>query len=92
MSRLYVRRRVDSGPHLVRCFDLRLCLVCCGVQTHLEFSKDFSKAIEDKQVAEQMAERAKFIVMKVSARCVQRPLWSVTIQPSDQFLTEREKR
>ena len=32
--------------------------------THLNFSKDFSKAIEDKQVAEQMAERAKFIVAK----------------------------
>lgn len=32
--------------------------------THLNFSKDFSKAIEDKQVAEQNAERAKFLVMK----------------------------
>jgi len=32
--------------------------------THLSFSKDFAKAIEDKQVAEQMAERAKFIVQK----------------------------
>jgi prohibitin 1 len=32
--------------------------------THLAFSREFSKAIEDKQVAEQMAERAKFIVMK----------------------------
>jgi len=32
--------------------------------THLEFSKDFSHAIEDKQVAEQMAERAKFVVEK----------------------------
>jgi len=32
--------------------------------THLEFSKDFAKAIEDKQVAEQMAERAKFLVQK----------------------------
>jgi prohibitin 1 len=32
--------------------------------THLAFSKDFSKAIEDKQVAEQMAERAKFVVAK----------------------------
>lgn len=32
--------------------------------THLNFSKDFSKAIEDKQVAEQNAERAKFVVMK----------------------------
>jgi regulator of protease activity HflC (stomatin/prohibitin superfamily) len=30
--------------------------------THLAFSREFSKAIEDKQVAEQMAERAKFIV------------------------------
>jgi len=32
--------------------------------THLTFSKDFSKAIEDKQVAEQLAERAKFVVAK----------------------------
>jgi len=32
--------------------------------THLDFSKDFSKAIEDKQVAEQFAERAKFMVAK----------------------------
>jgi len=32
--------------------------------THLNFSKDFSKAIEDKQVASQQAERAQFIVMK----------------------------
>jgi len=30
----------------------------------LFFSKEFSKAIEDKQVAEQQAERAKFVVMK----------------------------
>lgn len=32
--------------------------------THLNFSTDFSKAIEDKQVAEQNAERAKFVVLK----------------------------
>ena len=32
--------------------------------THLAFSREFSKAIEDKQVAEQMAERAKFVVAK----------------------------
>jgi len=32
--------------------------------THLAFSADFAKAIEDKQVAEQMAERAKFVVAK----------------------------
>jgi prohibitin 1 len=32
--------------------------------THLNFSRDYSKAIEDKQVAEQNAERAKFVVAK----------------------------
>jgi len=32
--------------------------------THLAFSDEFTRAIEDKQVAEQMAERAKFVVAK----------------------------
>jgi len=32
--------------------------------THLSFSKDFAKAIEQKQVAAQEAERAKFVVQK----------------------------
>lgn len=32
--------------------------------THLAFSREFSKAIEEKQVAEQQAERAKFVVLK----------------------------
>eukprot|EP00466_Bigelowiella_natans_P013542 jgi/Bigna1/49094/estExt_Genewise1.C_390078 len=32
--------------------------------THLNFSGDFSRAIEDKQVASQLAERAKFVVMR----------------------------
>lgn len=32
--------------------------------TQLSFSKEFSKAIEQKQVASQLAERSKFIVMK----------------------------
>jgi len=32
--------------------------------THLSFSPEFAKAIEAKQVAEQMAERAKFVVAK----------------------------
>jgi len=32
--------------------------------THLTFSPEFAKAIEAKQVAEQMAERAKFVVAK----------------------------
>jgi len=47
----------------LRCKDFDIVLDDVSI-THLEFSKDFSKAIEDKQVAEQMAERAKFIVMK----------------------------
>merc|ERR1711948_74342 len=32
--------------------------------THLTYGKEFSRAIEDKQVAEQEAERQKFIVQK----------------------------
>jgi prohibitin 1 len=32
--------------------------------THLLYSPDFAKAIEDKQVAQQLAERAKFVVFK----------------------------
>ena len=32
--------------------------------THLKFSDDFARAIEDKQIAQQMAERAKFVVMR----------------------------
>eukprot|EP01083_Nonionella_stella_P095828 269141_1 len=32
--------------------------------THLTFSKEFTKAIEQKQVAEQIAERAKFVVLR----------------------------
>lgn len=31
--------------------------------THLQFSREFAQAIEQKQVAQQMAERSKFIVM-----------------------------
>ena len=31
--------------------------------THLQFSREFAHAIEQKQVAQQMAERSKFIVM-----------------------------
>ena len=32
--------------------------------THLEFSKDFASAIEQKQVAQQEAEKSKFVVLK----------------------------
>jgi prohibitin 1 len=48
---------------LARCKEFDIVLDDVSI-THLEFSKDFAKAIEDKQVAEQMAERAKFVVMK----------------------------
>jgi len=33
----------------------------CAI-THLEFSKEFAKAVEDKQIAQQEAEQAKFLV------------------------------
>jgi len=46
-----------------RCQNFNLVLDDVSI-THLNFSKDFAKAIEDKQVAEQMSERAKFIVAK----------------------------
>ncbi len=32
--------------------------------THLEFSKDFASAIEQKQVAQQEAEKSKYVVLK----------------------------
>jgi len=51
----------DALYHRCREFNLELDDVSI---THLNFSKDFAKAIEDKQVAEQMAERAKFVVQK----------------------------
>ncbi len=34
-------------------------------QTHLTFGKEFTEAVEMKQVAQQEAERARFIVEKV---------------------------
>lgn len=33
--------------------------------THLTFGREFTKAVEEKQIAQQDAERAKFIVEKV---------------------------
>ena len=35
------------------------------LQTHLSFGREYSQAIEAKQVAQQEAERAKFIVDRV---------------------------
>jgi len=45
----------------VRCKDFNILLDDVAL-THLQFSTEFAKAIEDKQVAEQKAERAKFVV------------------------------
>jgi len=45
----------------VRCQDFNILLDDVAL-THLQFSNEFAKAIEDKQVAEQKAERAKFVV------------------------------
>lgn len=41
-------------------------------QTHLTFGKEFTQAVELKQVAQQEAERAKFLVEKVGAHISQR--------------------
>ena len=35
-------------------------------QTHLSFGREFTEAVEMKQVAQQEAERARFLVEKVS--------------------------
>lgn len=41
------------------------CIVLDDVAiTHLSFSQEFTKAVESKQVAEQEAQRAQFVVMK----------------------------
>jgi phage FluMu protein gp41 len=37
-----------------------------NLQTHLTFGKEFTQAVELKQVAQQDAERARFLVEKVS--------------------------
>lgn len=34
-------------------------------QTHVSFSPEYEKAVESKQVAQQQAERAKYIVQRV---------------------------
>jgi len=39
------------------------CLTC--VKTHLTFGREFTEAVEMKQVAQQEAERARFLVEKV---------------------------
>ena len=39
--------------------------MCWCVQTHLSFGREFTEAVEMKQVAQQEAERARFLVEKV---------------------------
>lgn len=48
---------------IARCSEFNIKVSDVAI-THLNFSRDFTRAIEDKQVAEQMAERAKFVVAK----------------------------
>lgn len=43
--------------------DFNSCIVF--FQTHLTFGKEFTEAVEMKQVAQQEAERARFVVEKV---------------------------
>jgi len=57
-----VSREIKEGM-IQRCKSFNLVLDDVSI-THLNFSKDFASAIEAKQVAEQMAERAKFVVAK----------------------------
>lgn len=49
---------------VARAFDFHIILDDVSI-THLTFSKEFSNAIEQKQVAQQDAERSKFIVARV---------------------------
>jgi len=41
------------------------CMLTPSFQTHLTFGKEFTEAVEMKQVAQQEAERARFVVEKV---------------------------
>lgn len=57
-----VSREIRENLHN-RCEKYNLQLDDISI-THINFSKEFAKSIEDKQVAEQMAERQKFVVAK----------------------------
>jgi len=45
-----------------RAHDFFIQIQDCAI-THLEFSKEFAKSVEDKQIAQQEAEQAKFLVL-----------------------------
>merc|ERR1719276_88718 len=59
--------------------------------THLNFSTDFSRAIEEKQVAEQNAERAKFVVMKAEQERIAREVRSEGDAEASQVVREAIK-
>jgi len=46
-------------------------------QTHLTFGKEFTEAVEMKQVAQQEAERARFVVEKVRASKWNSPVYGL---------------
>jgi prohibitin 1 len=49
--------------------------------THLSFSQEFTKAVESKQVAEQDAQRAQFVVQKAEqVPCYHRSLYVASIK------------
>lgn len=57
-----------ASSHLMAGFNFIYCIVF--FQTHLTFGKEFTEAVEMKQVAQQEAERARFVVEKVPAHVV----------------------
>lgn len=62
---------------LIRAADFGIVLEDIAI-THLSFGSEFTKAVEMKQVAEQEAERARFVVLKaeqVGSRRVGFQVW-----------------
>ena len=57
-----VSNRIRSDL-LLRAAEFNIALEDCSI-THMTFGKEFTKAVEDKQIAQQEAERARFIVEK----------------------------
>jgi hypothetical protein len=64
---------VDRFIWCVCCVYGVLCVPADVSITHLAFGKEFTKAIEMKQVAQQEAERSKFLVMRAEQEKQVRP-------------------
>lgn len=60
------------------------CNVLTQFQTHLTFGQEFTQAVEMKQVAQQDAERARYLVEKVSGRLIS-SLWESDTKLFDQM-------